>query len=122
MIGNIITEQWIAAQPERHAPDGRRLFNCQNCRQEVTIPPNGLPVHRLAAAIRERNQQLQEAAEYDYADPNHLGASHQQTTSIPQQQPARLPNRGMSNQPLCALKIRQKLQQSFQIHRNMLLT
>ena len=92
ILGNIITEHWIAAQPERRTPDGRKLFNCQNCRQEVAIPRNGLPVHRIADAMREKNRQLQEAVEDDYADPNQLGVRLQEIPNIQQQQPARLPN------------------------------
>ena len=49
-----ITEQWIAERPERSTFDGRRILNYQNCRQEVANPCNGLPVHSIAAAIRER--------------------------------------------------------------------
>ena len=107
-----ITEQWIAAQPERHAPDGRRLFNCQNCRQQVAIPRNGLPVHRTAVIMREKTEQLQEAVRKTetirrqktqklqeavadvHADPNQqvdLVVDRQPTHDSPRQQPTRFP-------------------------------
>ena len=109
-----ITEQWIAERPERCTFDGRRLLNYQNCRQEVANPCNGLPVHSIAAAIRERNQQFQEAETIrrqitlmhleavadDHAAPNRqvdLVVDRQPNHDSPRQQPTRLPTRGITN-------------------------
>lgn len=67
-------EAWIAAQPENATPDGRKVFNCPNCRTEIAIPLNGLPVYRMAEEMREKSKKLQEAIEEEYADPNELRA------------------------------------------------
>ena len=87
------SEAWIAAQPEKETPDGRKVFNCPNCRTEIAIPLNGLPVYRMAEAMREKSKKLQEAIEEEYADPNELRA---QASAPPENQ--QVPNQPTGRQ------------------------